>query len=116
MTPYRSTYMPRPSPEDWRAEYFDALPELEALARCGSKEDSLKGARQCLHLLVLLIRAGCRLRRKPLDVTIMRASQLDAARLDLELTAVLNEQFLKAFSLLQPVSARFAAPHSIFSY
>ena len=33
----------------------------------------------------------------------MRASQLDAGRLDSELTSILQEQFLKAFSLMQPV-------------
>ena len=32
----------------------------------------------------------------------MRASQLDAARLDIELTAMLREQFMKIFSLFQP--------------
>lgn len=47
-----------------------------------------------------------RRRLKPRDVVIMRASQLDASRLDIELTAMLQEQFLKAFSLVQPVSSR----------
>lgn len=32
----------------------------------------------------------------------MRASQLDAARLDTELTAMLKEQFLKVFTYFQP--------------
>ena len=35
----------------------------------------------------------------------MRASQLDAARLDNELTAMLREQFMRIFSLFQPVSS-----------
>lgn len=34
----------------------------------------------------------------------MRASQLDAARLDTELTAMLKDQFMSIFSLFQPVS------------
>ena len=34
----------------------------------------------------------------------MRASQLDAGRLDTELTAMLREQFMRIFSLFQPVS------------
>ncbi len=32
----------------------------------------------------------------------MRASQLDAARLDTELSAMLKEQFMKIFSYFQP--------------
>lgn len=32
----------------------------------------------------------------------MRASQLDAARLDTELTAMLKEQFMKVFTYFQP--------------
>lgn len=32
----------------------------------------------------------------------MRASQLDAARLDVELTAMLQEQFMKVFTYFQP--------------
>ena len=32
----------------------------------------------------------------------MRASQLDAARLDTELSAMLKEQFMKIFSFFQP--------------
>ncbi|CAL8468457.1 g7997 [Coccomyxa elongata] len=63
------------SDQDWQREYFNALPELEDLAR----------------------------RRKGVaEVTIMRASQLDAARLDNELTAMLREQFMRIFSLFQP--------------
>ncbi len=37
------------------------------------------------------------------DVAVMRASQLDAGRLDTELTAMLREQFMRIFSLFQPV-------------
>ena len=37
------------------------------------------------------------------DVVIMRASQLDAGRLDNELTSMLREQFMRIFSLFQPV-------------
>ena len=37
------------------------------------------------------------------DVAIMRASQLDAARLDEELTAMLKEHFMRIFGLFQPV-------------
>jgi hypothetical protein len=33
----------------------------------------------------------------------MRSSQVDAARLDEELTLMLREQFMKVFSLFQPV-------------
>ena len=34
---------------------------------------------------------------------ISRANQMDAGRLDVELTNMLLEQFLKAFSLIEPV-------------
>ena len=47
-----------------------------------------------------LPRRGKRIR----DVAVMRASQLDAGRLDTELTAMLREQFMRIFSLIQPVS------------
>ena len=43
-----------------------------------------------------------RRRKKRPDVGIMRASQLDAARLDTELTAMLKEQFMRIFSFFQP--------------
>lgn len=54
--------------------------------------------------------APCRRRKGVREVTVMRASQLDAARLDNELTAMLREQFMRIFSLFQPVSShpRFA--------
>ena len=44
----------------------------------------------------------CRKRQKLPETVIMRASQLDAARLDTELTAMLKEQFMKIFSFFQP--------------
>ena len=44
----------------------------------------------------------CRKRQKLPETIIMRASQLDAARLDTELTAMLKEQFMKIFSFFQP--------------
>ncbi len=47
----------------------------------------------------------CRRRKRARDVVIMRASQLDAARLDNELTAMLREQFMRIFSLFQPARA-----------
>lgn len=43
-----------------------------------------------------------RRRKRPPDAAIMRASQLDAARLDTELAAMLREQFMKIFSFFQP--------------
>ncbi|KAK9830469.1 hypothetical protein WJX72_011919 [[Myrmecia] bisecta] len=64
-----------PTAEDWQTEWFAVLPELEQLAR----------------------------RRKSApDAVIMRASQLDAFRLDSELTAMLREQFMRIFALFQP--------------
>jgi hypothetical protein len=36
---------------------------------------------------------------------VLRSSQLDAQRLDAELTTMLQEQFMAAFTLFQPVSA-----------
>ena len=46
---------------------------------------------------------ACRRRKGVRDVVIMRASQLDAGRLDNELTSMLREQFMSIFSLFQPV-------------
>ncbi|KAK9804556.1 hypothetical protein WJX73_009687 [Symbiochloris irregularis] len=63
-----------PPAEQWQVEWTRALPELDALTRA---------------------------RKKPLEAVIMRASQLDASRLDSELTAMLKEQFMTAFSLFQ---------------
>lgn len=64
-----------PPAEQWQAEWVGVLPELEILARRG---------------------------KQPVEATIMRASQLDAARLDTELTAMLKDQFMSIFSLFQP--------------
>ena len=50
---------------------------------------------------------ACRRRKGVRDVVIMRASQLDAGRLDNELTSMLREQFMRIFSLFQPVHYRF---------
>lgn len=50
---------------------------------------------------------ACRRRKGVRDVVIMRASQLDAARLDNELTSMLREQFMRIFSLFQPVHQLF---------
>ena len=49
---------------------------------------------------------ACRRRKGVRDVVIMRASQLDAGRLDNELTSMLREQFMRIFSLFQPVHYR----------
>ncbi|KAL3138101.1 hypothetical protein ABBQ38_005331 [Trebouxia sp. C0009 RCD-2024] len=64
-----------PPARDWQSHWEDVLPELEELARR---------------------------RKRPPDAAIMRASQLDAARLDTELAAMLREQFMKIFSFFQP--------------
>lgn len=64
-----------PPAQEWQSHWQSVLPELEELARR---------------------------RKKPPDVGIMRASQLDAARLDTELTAMLKEQFMRIFSFFQP--------------
>lgn len=64
-----------PGLEEWQTDYARAIPELESLAG----------------------RA-----KSPMRVAIMRASQMDAGRLDVELTSMLQEQFMKAFTLVQP--------------
>jgi hypothetical protein len=57
------------------------------------------------HILVVRKVAMDHRRRKGIrDVAIMRASQLDASRLDNELTAMLKEHFMRIFGLFQPVS------------
>ncbi|DBA79327.1 hypothetical protein WJX79_000617 [Trebouxia sp. C0005] len=84
----RSTYAPAaalnearywtpstPPAAEWREHWHNVLPELAELARK---------------------------RKRPPDAVIMRASQLDAARLDTELSAMLKEQFMKIFSYFQP--------------
>lgn len=64
-----------PTAQEWHRHWQDVLPELEELARR---------------------------RKRPPDAAIMRASQLDAARLDTELAAMLKEQFMKIFTFFQP--------------
>ena len=64
---------------------------------------------RALNLLFGALKADrdhCRRRKGVHDVVIMRASQLDAARLDNELTAMLREQFMRIFSLFQPACAQ----------
>lgn len=46
---------------------------------------------------------SCR-RRRPNDIVVMRSSQLDAAKLDVELTTLLREQFETVFSLFNQVN------------
>lgn len=50
-----------------------------------------------------MFHADGRRRKRATGISVMRASQIDAARLDNELTAMLKEQFLRIFSLFQPV-------------
>ncbi|DBB13024.1 TPA: hypothetical protein ACH3X3_005760 [Trebouxia sp. C0006] len=64
-----------PPAAEWREHWQNVIPELTELARK---------------------------RKRPPDAVIMRASQLDAARLDTELSAMLKEQFMKIFSYFQP--------------
>lgn len=89
-----------PPADDWQTEWPNVLPELDQLAR-------YKGAPSpnpfvSLYQASLKHNQWCRRGRKLPDVAVMRASQLDAARLDVELTAMLREQFMKIFSLFQP--------------
>jgi len=72
-TPAPSTKAP--ALEEWQTDYVRAIPELQSLAG----------------------RA-----KSPMRVAIMRASQMDAGRLDVELTSMLQEQFMKAFTWVQP--------------
>ena len=46
----------------------------------------------------------------PPDVRVLRVSQIDAGRLDVELTSLLREQFLRIFSRVQPGAVARAAP------
>ena len=86
-----------PPAQEWQSQWHNAIPELEELARYGSVNATADTnvtatENECVN----------RRRTKPADVVIMRASQLDAARLDTELTAMLKEQFLKVFTYFQP--------------
>ena len=47
---------------------------------------------------------------QPPDVRVLRVSQIDAGRLDVELTSLLREQFLRIFSRVQPGAVARAAP------
>ena len=92
-----------PPAAEWQSQWHSVLPELEELARhvplphiCSH----LVCSHRCHNTRRLLY--GCRKRHKLADTVIMRASQLDAARLDTELTAMLKEQFMKIFSFFQP--------------
>ena len=59
----------------------------------------------CKYMLAMRKVAMDHRRRKGIrDVAIMRASQLDAGRLDNELTSMLKEHFMRIFGLFQPVS------------
>ena len=97
--------------EGWQADYFKAIPELEQLARYvqtvqhWSNIHDMPEACTCFQHTSTLPsqRAFCRRVKKPLNLVILRSSQLDAGRLDSELTGMLQEQFMKAFSLVQPV-------------
>lgn len=66
-----------PAAEAYQAEWLRTLPELASLPRNLSP-------------------------KPPTNISIMRSSQLDAARLDEELTSMLKEQFMKIFALFQP--------------
>ena len=48
--------------------------------------------------------------QKPPDVSILRVSQIDAGRLDGELTSLLREQFLRIFTRVRPGAVAAAAP------
>lgn len=52
----------------------------------------------------------CRGAVPPRDLSIMRSSQLDAARLDEELSSMLREQFLRAFALFRPAAVARLQP------
>ncbi|KAL3690859.1 hypothetical protein R1sor_004510 [Riccia sorocarpa] len=71
----RSPSTPQPSADAWQQAYNSVAPSLEPLR------------------LTL---------KRPPQVNILRVNQVDAARLDVELTAMLREQLVKVFSLAQP--------------
>ena len=107
-----------PPAEEWQAHWARTIPQLELLSRCtralvsaavlaGTLQDALRGPAALTPVCqpTEYDSDPCRqLGRAAQDITIMRSSQLDAARLDDELTGMLREQFLKVFSLFQPVS------------
>ena len=97
---FASSWSPSTPPaQEWQSHWQNIIPELEELARSGSSFDldvfsKAQGSQRSLPCI--------RRRKRPPDATVMRASQLDAARLDTELAAMLKEQFMKIFSFFQP--------------
>jgi hypothetical protein len=57
-----------------------------------------------LLLLLFMLFHCCSTQLSPWPLRVLRSSQLDAQRLDAELTTMLQEQFMAAFTLFQPVS------------
>jgi hypothetical protein len=57
-----------------------------------------------LLLLLLVLIHCCSTQLSPWPLPVLRSSQLDGQRLDAELTTMLQEQFMAAFTLFQPVS------------
>ncbi|KAL4425471.1 hypothetical protein ABPG75_009487 [Micractinium tetrahymenae] len=78
-----------PPAEEWQASWAATLPELARITR-RVKHAAATGSAA--------------------DVAIMRSSQLDAARLDDELTGMLREQFLSAFALFRPAAVARLQP------
>ena len=50
--------------------------------------------------------------RPPLDVRVLRVSQIDAGRLDAELTSLLREQLLRVFARVHPGAVARRTPNS----
>uniref|UniRef100_A0A0D9ZWL5 RING-type E3 ubiquitin transferase (cysteine targeting) n=1 Tax=Oryza glumipatula TaxID=40148 RepID=A0A0D9ZWL5_9ORYZ len=74
-SPSASTDSSSPPPDAWAAEYRRLLPQWESM------RDSSKIA---------------------IPISISRVNQFDAARLDVEMSAMLKEQLVKVFSLVKP--------------
>ncbi|WIA19819.1 hypothetical protein OEZ85_005727 [Tetradesmus obliquus] len=72
-----------PAAEAWQVEFAKMLPELERLSNT---------------------------QLAPWPLRVLRSSQLDAHRLDAELTTMLQEQFMAAFTLFQPGRVSNLAP------
>lgn len=74
--------LPPPPPEDaWLHTYRNLLPQLHSYSSPLSHSDS--------HQAII-------------PITISRVNQVDAARLDIEMSAMLKEQLVKVFSLMKP--------------
>ena len=110
-----------PPAEEWQAHWARTVPQLQALSRCAlaagarlSPQPLLPARQQpgrgqprqpphppccpgCPRRLGSAAGAGAG------GFSIMRSSQLDAERLDQELTGMLREQFMRSFALFQPV-------------